>query len=247
MEIRNIEKYAKDYLEHDFEDKMIYYRRKKVLEFLNFYKPENVLEAGCGSKSIFEFYKSYKTFTIVEPSVKFCEIVKNSNKFNPNISIINDFLENKTENLKHNKYDFIILSSLLHEVNQPENLLKSVRSLCNNNTIVHINVPNSESFHLLWAYKSGLIDNIGNLTGTAKKLQQNTTYNISSLSKFVQDLGFSIVDKGSYFIKPFNHSKMQCLVNEKIVDENLLDGLYNLIEYFPQNGAEIFVNCKVNK
>lgn len=241
---RDIDQYTKDYLNHDFEDTMVYYRRKKVLEILNQYKPKNILEVGCGIQSIFDFYTEYENFTVIEPSVQFCEMIEKSDKYNSNICIINDFLENAVDKLKQNQYDFILVSSLLHEVTEPNKLLESVKALCNKETIVHINVPNAKSFHLLWAYKSGLIERIGELTDVAKHFQQHTTFSIDSLSKMVTNLNYSIIDKGSYFIKPFNHPKMQQLLNENIIDTNLLVGLYGLTEYFPNNGAEIFVNCK---
>lgn len=245
METRDIEKYTNDYLNHDFEAVMVKFRRKKVLEVLNKYRAENILEIGCGAESIFDYYKDYNHFTIVEPSETFCTGIRKSENYNSKITVINDFLENRVEELKERNFDFIILSSLLHEVTEPENLLECVKSLCNSKTVVHINVPNSESFHLLWAYKSGLISHIGDLTATANVLQQHTTFNMKTLAEMVENSHFSIIDNGSYFIKPFNHKKMQTLLNENILDENLLEGLYDMVDYFPNNGAEIFVNCRV--
>lgn len=241
---RDINQYTKDYIEHDFENIMVEYRRKKVLEILNKYQPKNILEVGCGIQSIFDFYNNYETFTVVEPSEKFCKMIKKSKNYNQKITVINDFLENKTEELKNEKFDFIILSSLLHEVIDPIKMLKCIKQLCNNNTLIHINVPNAHSMHLLWAYKAGLIEKIGNLTEVAKHFQQHTTFTLESLAQMVNSVDFSILEKGSYFIKPFNHSKMQKLLDEKIINPELLNGLYDLIEYFPNNGAEIYVNCK---
>ena len=80
--MRDINQYTKDYLNHDFEDTMVYYRRKKVLEILNQYKPKNILEVGCGIQSIFDFYTEYENFTIIEPSIQFCEMIKKSDKYN---------------------------------------------------------------------------------------------------------------------------------------------------------------------
>lgn len=245
METRDIEKYTNDYLNHDFEAVMVKFRRKKVLEVLNKYRAENILEIGCGTESIFGYYKDYNNFTIVEPSETFCTGIRKSENYNEKITVINDFLENRVEELKERNFDFIILSGLLHEVTEPENLLACVKSLCNSKTVVHINVPNSESFHLLWAYKSGLISHIGDLTGTANILQQHTTFNMKTLAEMVENFHFSIIDNGSYFIKPFNHKKMQTLLNENILDENLLEGLYDMVDYFPNSVAEIFVNCRV--
>ncbi len=244
-ESRDINKYTKDYLNHDFEDTMICYRRKKILEILNKYNPKKILEVGCGTQSMFDFYNNYETFVVVEPSEQFCEMIKKSKNYNSKVTIINDFLENKAESLKNEKFDFIILSSLLHEVTEPIKMLKCIKQLCNNNTLVHINVPNAHSMHLLWAYKSGLIEKIGNLTEVAKHFQQHTTFTLESLVKMVDSVNFSIIEKGSYFIKPFNHSKMQECVTLGIINKQLLDGLYKLTDYIPDMGAEIFINCRL--
>ena len=97
---RDIEKYSRDYLNSKFESVMVYYRRKKVLEFLNKYNPQRVLEIGSGIQSIFDFYTDYKEFAVVEPSSVFCESVKKSKFYNNRVNIINDFFENKIEILK---------------------------------------------------------------------------------------------------------------------------------------------------
>ncbi|WP_234284776.1 class I SAM-dependent methyltransferase [Campylobacter molothri] len=250
MQNRDIEKYSQDYInnEYNFEEIMVHYRRKKVLETLNKYNPKNILEIGCGTDSIFNYYKNFNKVIIIEPSdIFFNKAIRDLE--NHNIEIFNDFLENKVNLLKKNhNFDFIICSGLLHEVNNPDSFLKDILKVCNKGTIIHINVPNSKSFHLLWAYKSGLINKLGNLTNTAIKFQQNTTFDLNKLTQFVKNHiggGCMILDSGSYFVKPFNHAKMSLCLENKILDEKLLDGLYKLSDYMPEFGAEIFVDIKI--
>ena len=244
---RDIDKYTKDYNNSDFEHILVKYRRKKVLEILNKYNPQCILEVGCGSDAIFNYYNEFEKYTIVEPSKEFCKIAQNSQKYSEKINIINGFLEEEVTMCANQEYDFIIVSCLLHEVQNPQLLLSAIKQLSSLKTIIHINVPNSMSFHLLWAYKAGLIPNIGIKTERAKKLQQNTIFDLNKLTEIVTQNGFNILDKGSYFVKPFDHKKMQRLVDNNYIDENLLNGLYDLIEYLPEYGAEIFVNCEVPK
>ena len=40
---------------------------------------------------------------------------------------------------------------------------------------------------------------------------------------------------------------MAKLMKLNFIDDKLLDGLYKMVEYMPNNGAEIFVNCKLSK
>ena len=253
---RNIEQYAKDYThaDNDFElSVMVHFRRQKVLEILRYYKPKSILEIGCGMRSIFDFYFDYERFVVVEPSELFCASIAKSKHYNPKITIIKDFLENQLTALQKEKFDFIVLSGLLNEVPSPREFLQVVAKLCDKDTILHINVPNNKSFHLLWAYESGLLKHIGELTSTSVKMQQHSVFDKDSLAQIVLNSGFEILadgdnamgEVGSYFMKPFNHAKMAELMKSGIIDENLLNGLNKLAKYFPDNGAEIFVNCKI--
>ncbi len=242
--VRDIEKYTKDYNNSDFEHVLVTYRRKKVLEILNSYKPKNIIEVGCGNDSIFNHYKDYDSFTVVEPSLEFCNVARQSLNYNDKITLINGFLEDTFTKCIGNDYDFIIVSGLLHEVPNPDLLLSTVKKLCTSKTVIHVNVPNSKSFHLLWAFKAGLIPNTEIKTKLAEKLQRNTIFDMEKLVKTVENNGFTILEKGSYFIKPFNHEKMQQLIENNYIDNNLLNGLYDLIEYLPEFGAEIFVNLR---
>lgn len=77
MNARNIEKYVKDYLsdEYDFERYMVVFRRNKILEILQKYQPDNILEIGCGISSIFSYYNNFKKAFIVEPSTTFIHLI----------------------------------------------------------------------------------------------------------------------------------------------------------------------------
>lgn len=138
----------------------------------------------------------------------------------------------------------IVLSSLLHEVTNPKQFLSEILPLLKSNTILHINVPNAHSFHLLWAYESGLIPQLGALSATAKSLQQHTAFTMESLCALVEEVGLEVIESGSYFLKPFNHAKMSKALQDGILDEDLLRGLEKMVQYAPNLGAEIFVNAK---
>ena len=247
---RDIEKYTQDYLSHsyDFETIMVSFRRKKVLEFLQTFKARRVLEIGCGQDSIMNYYKEFESFSIVEPSHTFAAQAREDCKDIHNVVVINDFVENRLDELREQKFDFIILSSLLHEVSNPRAFLQDIFSLCDSQTILHINVPNAHSFHLLWAYEGGIIETLGEVTKEARAFQRHTAFTLQSLVEFVSEVcskRIDIVDKGSYFIKPFNHKKMSECIQQGIIDEALLQGLDKMTEYCPNLGAEIFVNCQV--
>ena len=246
--MRDIGKYEKEYCSTDFEkEHMTRYRRRKILEILDKYKPESILEVGCGMHSVAEYYSDYKSFTIVEPGDMFLSKVKTNLRDKTDITYIHGFMEDMTEELQKKSYDFIIVSSLLHEVENPMQFLEKINALCNENTIVHVNVPNELSMHRIIAYECGMIDSLSNLSERAVLWQQNTVFNLKTLQELICKSGnVRIVETGSYFIKPFTHNQMDKCIENGIITEQILDGLYNIVKYMPEYGAEIFCNYKMD-
>lgn len=54
--MRNIEDYTHNYLIENFEDYQVKYRKKKLIEILEKYHPQHILEIGCGMIPIFQEY-----------------------------------------------------------------------------------------------------------------------------------------------------------------------------------------------
>ena len=243
---RNIDNYEEVYLKSNFEKEMVRIRRRKVLEIMNDLKPKRILEIGCGIESIFKFYSDFELFTVVEPSRFFVEIAKKEkeNYSEKNIIIYQDLVENIINELKRDNYDLILLSGLLHEVKSPQYLISEIKKIMTTDTILHVNVPNSNSFHRVLAKEAGLIKTVFELSPNNIKLQQNTVFNLENLEKLSTDNDFIVQSKGSYFIKPFTHEQMQNLLDENIIDSRVISGFYNMAKYMPNMGAEIFVNLK---
>ena len=163
-----------------------------------------------------------------------------------NISVISGFLEEQADNVKKLgiEFDFIILSSVLHELDEPAKMLKAVYELCGTDTVVHINVPNANSLHRLIAIEAGLISDVHEQSAQMQKMQRRRTYDMDVLKKEMDEAGFQVVDSGSYFIKPFTHYQMQRCLDEKIFDDKVLLGLEKLIKYMPEYGAGIYVDVR---
>lgn len=249
--MRDIESYSNKYLVQDFEPYQVNYRRKKVLERLDKYKPHRILEIGCGLEPIGMYYKKYELYTIIEPSEVFVQKANELFQERKDTRIIRGFFE--TSNLSvDDKYDFIIVSSLLHEVEDPVLMLKKIAAICNSDTVVHINVPNADSFHRLVAKEMGLIATTQELSENNKLFQQHNVFNLVSLKELISDSIIEygkvmhVIEEGSYFVKPFTHKQMEQLLNTGIINELVLDGLYKMTKYMPSLGSEIYVDFKID-
>jgi hypothetical protein len=244
---RDLNEYQKLYQKQQFESFQVNYRKRLLLSLLNDLQPKNILEVGCGLESIILDYNNFNKAVIVEPSKEFyLKVLNDSANFkNKEIIVLNSLLEDVDINIKTNNFDCILVSSLLHEIPDMISFLNIVSSLAQKNTIIHFNVPNVKSFHRLLALEMGLITSLFEKSQSNIDFQQFTNFDLESLCKLLNDFGFQIIQKGSYSIKPFTHGQMQLLIDNNIIDEMVLDGLYNMIKYFPDYGSEIFVNVKL--
>jgi 2-polyprenyl-3-methyl-5-hydroxy-6-metoxy-1,4-benzoquinol methylase len=242
----NITDYESDYIKNDFECYMVKIRQSNVLDCINKYKHDNILEVGCGTDLLFKQIVNLKKYTIVESSEYFCNIAKK--ECSPNIKVINSSFEDYADSFEqfNDSFDVVILSSILHLIEDLDTFLKALKKVISKKTLIYINVPNINSLHRLIAIEIGLISNISEKaigkTGEYKK----HFFSESSLTTLLIRNNFKIINSGSYFIKPFSHRQMLGLLDKNIIEESVVDGLYKISKYFPNNGAELFFEIQLD-
>lgn len=244
----DIDEFTKNYLdEHSrsfsFESILSNSRRKQALNSIWKYKHKNILEIGCGLNPLYPYIADYEKYTIVEPGTKFLETIMDDGF--PNVIILNGFLEDIYQDLLGERFDFIVLSSVLHIAPQPSIILKAISQICTESTIVHISVPNAYSFHRLLALEMGYIDTIFEKSETNAKSQANWVFDRNSLQRIVQENGFEVLDFGTFFLKFFTNSQMEKVIDSGIVGEGILQGLENMVKYLPDMGCEMFVDLRL--
>ena len=202
---RDLLDYQSHYAKQPYEKYQVHFRKKKLKEILSRYPHMHMLEVGCGMESLFLDIDDFNKFTIVEPADMFYEkaLVDMEDCSNKRIRILNGFLEESVTELSEDSYDFILISSLLHEINDVDLFLKSIYKLASKNTILHINVPNADSFHRLLAVEMGLIKSQFEKSNNNVEFQQNMIFNMSRLRLVAENVGFEVVEEGSYSVKPF--------------------------------------------
>lgn len=242
--MRNLQNYSINYAEYQFEDIQASYRKRKIMDLMKQYDHKHILEVGCGLSPLFMESQDFDNMVVVEPTQKFYNNAKSliEGKFhNANITLLNDTLENSINDLTTSNFDFILVSGLLHELEDASLFLDKLHFLINKNTVVHVNVPNAYSFHRLLAFEMGLIPSVFEMSDSNKIFEQKTVFDLTSLSELITKHGYKIINSGSYFIKPFTHKQMASLLKTNMIDQKTLDGLFNMNKYMPGLGSEIFV------
>lgn len=255
--MRDLQKYLHDYGEasdDNFELRwQVPVRRKHVLEQVRKYPHRRILEVGCGWQSLGTELQlgELSQLTIVEPIKEFCEKaaqdlhgLQESGK----LEVINDTLQHLSSGggLSSKQFDFIVISGLLHELEQPEELLSCIRKISDEATVIHVNVPNANSFHRVLAYESGLISSVEEFSEANRRLQQHSVFSMDSLLELLEagTPGIEVLDKGSYFPKLFTHKQMETCLKQGIINEAVIKGLDAMSERLPELGSEIYVNFR---
>jgi SAM-dependent methyltransferase len=243
---KELTSYEKNYKNLPFEDILREFRVNNVVDTLRNFEHSQFLEIGCGPFPLFNKIVDFDNMLVLEPSKEFYEIAKTQSKDNDKIKIINDSIENYTDKLQNYTFDFIVIGGFLHEISNPDIVLKSIRSLCSVNTVVYSFVPNANSFHRLLAFEMGLIESIYQKSEQDKLFEREKVYDMDEFNKLFTINGFNILKSGSYFIKPFSHGQMNKLLENGIIDKRVINGLEKMKKYMPNLGAELFNICKID-
>ncbi len=237
MNKRDLEKYLADFQGLAFEGRQSFYRQKFCIDFLNSKSVfKNVIEVGCGSSSIFKNV-SFQKETIVDPIYEFTQIAA-SDLANKCTRIFNC----RVEDLQcEERFDLVIASCLLHEVEDPSLFLKSLSNILAPGGSLYVDVPNARSLHRFVAVETGYLENIYSKSSTQIKMQQSgIVFDKQKLTEILEDNGFLIVECGGYFVKPFHHEKMQALLDNGIFTEADLLSFYKLGTILNDFESEIF-------
>ncbi len=245
---RDIHRYETAYAaDYGFEAVMVSYRRQLLLERLRAHRPRTVLEIGCGSELLCgQFFAqggSVDQWTIVEPGAGFAQAARAQSSAEPSLGVIEAFFEDVAVELaqRGSAPEFVICSSLLHEVTDGAALLDAIALVMDWSSVVHINVPNANSFHRRLAQSMGLVKDVKERSERNVNLQQQRVFDLESLRSHVARAGMRVIDHGGYFVKPFTHAQMELIQDD--IGPAVLDGLYQLGKEAPEWASEIFVEA----
>lgn len=239
------ERYAAQYAEGSFETLLVAIRRRHVLRWLRDYCGRRILEVGCGLEPLFSHCQDFDAWRIVEPIAEFARGARQLAVGDKRIEVLEGYIEERAEALAAEEFDFIVVSSLVHEVLDPVRLLEAVRSLCADATIVHVNVPNLLSFHRLLALEMGLIEDVFEQSKMDRTFGHHGRFGPQQFVGLLTRAGFQVVDSGTYFVKPFSHNQMDAILRTGAFPPSLIDGLDRMTQYIPDHGCELYANvCK---
>jgi 2-polyprenyl-3-methyl-5-hydroxy-6-metoxy-1,4-benzoquinol methylase len=246
--MRDLNNYYNKYIEDNFDHILSDYRKKHIeIELIKKIRPKTIVEIGCGINPLFLDFEDFEQLTIIEPADGFCAFVadKLENEYRhlkDKVKVIQKTIQD-LESL-NSLPDFIMCVGLLGEIPKPIEIVDSIFRISGPDTYVYISAPNEFSFHRVLAKEAGLIKDLNQLSEEQIKFQRFHVFSKQTMIDMVSSAGFKVIDSGSYFIKPFTHKQMNCLIKENLIDENVILGLGRMIKYMPELGAEVYVCLK---
>lgn len=232
--LESIDGYAKTYnTVVDFDRHFIRYRFECLKE--HYPRLGTVLELGCADGLMTkEILGISKKLDVVEGSASY---IRNAKKrLGKKVKDVRFYHSLFKDYEPDTKYDMIILSSILHELDDPILVLKKVRTWLKKGGVIYVNVPNAISLHRRIGRLMGVLKNEYAFTVRDTQFLHQRLYDQKSLRATVKKAGFSIIEEGGFFLKALSNSQMMNW------DQKLLDA-FNAVgkELDPSLCAEIYI------
>ena len=239
---RDFDEYLFHFNQLPFERTQERFRKRKILDLLSNHKDNvgKLLEVGPGLNPLFPLVKTSESGVVLEPISEIYGQLTHLYHQNSKFKIVNYRLEEYINENPKNKFDTVILSSVLHEIPNPEIILKLIYNILEVEGTLFVVVPNNQSLHRLIGEKIGKLKSLTELTDTEKLMQQSTSYSPQLLVNQLESHGFEIKEVITSFIKPLPHAKMQEAMEESLISEEDLNFLYKISSLLPDFGSEIF-------
>ena len=238
---RNLFAYLDSYRDLPFEEIQEKYRRRSLIDFLNKGDYPIATEIGCGRSSLFESWSPKQLAQTIEPLAPLLDNV--NGKTLPTV-VWNGFncrAEEAAKNPLIAKADLTVLSGILHEVENPQELLSSIREITKPGGTVVIIVTNKLSLHRILGVHRGILESLDSKTQTELRMQQrHGAYFREELSSELKDARLELIQMRSLFPKLFSHEQMSRLLESKQISMEYLDVMEGLSSELTEFGSELF-------
>lgn len=239
--MRNLDAYSHDYESIPFERIQEKFRRKAVNRILSGMFFDRALEVGCGLNSALTEV-GFGTADVVEP-MDLC-ITEASRKLGPDHLARIVFHKGLAEEVLQQSpdltnYDLIFALSIIHEVQDPEALLRAMRRALSTNGTIVITLTNTESIHRILGREMGAQGHSAKTPMEIKMQQTTGAMSVVKLQELLAKCGLKASTMSTFFPKLLPHSEMQILFDKGVIDDSFLDQMFELGDALPLFGSEI--------
>ena len=239
------EEYAKA-LESDygFEAECVRARFGWLLRHLLRVQSRRILEVGCGLELLVDVAirsgLDFDRWVVIEPASTLAQKARARAATEPRLLVIEGYCEDPAVGKAVRElgpFDAVLISQVLHEVEDPIHLLHSALALAAPGAHVLVTTPNALSFHRLLAVEMGLIPTPQALSPRNLCFHQDVVFDPERLRTLLERVGLRNLQFEGYMFKPFTHVQMARIL--ELLPPGVSEGLDRLGQKFPQHAAEI--------
>jgi hypothetical protein len=237
---RDLVRYLDTYSDLPFEAIQEDFRRRSLIDFLTLEEFSIATEVGCGRSSLFEHWFPSNLAQTLEPIPDLLDGVRRKMADRSTWRGFDSRVEDSSKFAHLVQADVTVVSSLLHEVEKPNEFLQAVRNITKPGGLIVIIVTNKNSLHRILGVHLGLLNSLDQKTSTEIHMQQSHgAYSIAELEIELQKANLDVLHSGTIFPKLFSHKQMSDLIAQNVIDPNFLETMNALSSNLQGFGSEI--------
>jgi len=207
-------------------------------------KGNSLLDLGCGEGLITsKLRRNFKKIVGVDGTKSQIMIAR---KNYPDIEFIHSNIEDFEPN---QKFDCVILISILEHVNDPYETIKLAKKWVKNGGQMHIQVPNGYSINRRLGKIMGILKKESELHSHDKDLGHRRMFDVKTLIGIARKSKLKIVKKGGFFLKIHPNHQMQDLYDSDLWEnknnkKKFFDALFVLGQELPEFSSTLYLQCE---
>ena len=156
-----------------------------------------------------------------------------------------EFVHTLFEEFSPNKrYDYIFATYVLEHVEDAVGFLKLAGRLLADDGLLFLVVPNARAFSRQLARHMGLLDDLFALTPNDINHGHRRVYDRVTLSRDIASAGLQQVAQGGLLLKLLADFQMDKMIDDGILGEPQLEGLYKMGLEYPDLAGSLFSVCR---
>ncbi len=240
MEMEFLESVTQTYVTSDSpQDRLI--KSLAVRTFQPYMRPnKRALEFGCCDGFMTGLIAGQVAqLTVVEGSQTFIDMAKK--RVPDNVEFIHALFEDFAPACK---FDYIFATYVLEHVEDAVEFLKMASQLLSEEGLLFLVVPNARAFSRQLARHMGLINDLFSLTPNDINHGHRRVYDRVALNRDIASAGLFQLGQGGLLLKLLADFQMDQLIENNILGEPQLEGLYKMGFEYPDLAGSLFSVCR---
>jgi 2-polyprenyl-3-methyl-5-hydroxy-6-metoxy-1,4-benzoquinol methylase len=198
------------------------------------------LELGCSDGYMTQMLASVLDhLDVVDGSTNFLAEAKKRNLTNVDyhFSLFEEYTSTK-------QYDYVFASYIMEHVLEPSLVLKMARQALKPDGLLLMVVPNARALSRQLAMHMGLISDLKSLTKNDIFHGHRRVYDRVCFNREIEHAGFNTISEGGLMLKILADFQLDKLIDDDMIQQSQIDGLYKLGLEYPDLCGSLFSICR---